>query len=272
MPLTVDTSEIRDDSISKILTQYRESPKLLSVIDHWLQILEEVMIQINSIPDYFDLDTAVGEQLTFIGKRMGFVRTHCVCTTRFVYGIETPYCEPKPFIEIAGLCDSSATFIDCDENGSGIVTIYDDELYRNCLKVCAYRIGNQYSWDDLTNAIQILFGVNAIIAASGNGRVVIWPGRAITNEEFVLLQVYARILPVAMGIKIFFHLGVNRIAGIGTGWGGFCELISEGDNVVDSLGNNVVDSLGNNVITAQTLSDADMLCEYDPRPYDCSIS
>ena len=264
--------ELIDVMMSRILTQYRESPNLIAFIENYLVVLEEVLIEACALPAYFNLDTAVGEQLTFIGRRMGFVRTHCVCTTRLVYGIETAYCEPQPFIQIAGLCDSAATFIDCDESGAGTVTINDDELYRNCLKVCAYRLGNQYSWQDLTDAIQILFGENAIIVTSGNGRVVIWPGRAISNEEFVLLQVYARILPVAMGIKIFFHLGTNRIAGIGTGWGGFCELISEGENVVDYLGNNVVDSSGNNVIAGQTISDADLLCEYDPRPYDCSIA
>ena len=91
-----------EDWIDKILTQYRESPKLLHVMRTYIDQIVEVWDTIDDLPNYFNLDTAVGEQLTFVGRRMGWPREHCVCDPIALYGFD---CEGIPQnYQIAGMC------------------------------------------------------------------------------------------------------------------------------------------------------------------------
>jgi len=45
-----------------------------------------------------------------------------------------------------------------------------------------------------------------------------------------MLQLYPRVLPVALGIRVRFHFGEPRVFGFGEGWGGLCEqqIIDDG--------------------------------------------
>jgi len=50
--------------------------------------VEEVIV---TMDDYFQLDTAVGEQLTFLGQNAGWPRTHCNAIEVLSFGFQRPY-------------------------------------------------------------------------------------------------------------------------------------------------------------------------------------
>lgn len=231
-------ADLIEEEIDHILTQYRESPYLIGLMRNLLGQVADVATTLCSISTYFDLDTAVGEQLTFIGKRMGFPRCHCVCITAPVFGFD---CGPGVLgIEIVGLCEGG-TWINCDDVGTGTLCLYDDDVYRGYLYARRYQMMGLYDIESLKNAAQHLWGAAAWVVEAGFGRVVVAPGRDLTAEETSQLAIAFRVLPIAPGIKGFVHQGDDPIFGFGFGWHGFCET-----------------------------PEAVWLCETDPHAYDCA--
>ncbi|QJD54329.1 tail protein [Aminobacter phage Erebus] len=258
-----------EQRIDKVLTQYRESPKLLHLLRTYMRQVDDVVAKTCSIPEMFDLDTAVGDQLTLLGKRLGWPRCHCVCTVQPVFGFD---CLSSGEYQITGFCDDNGTWLDCNPFGTSEICLTDDEVYRNFLRVRRYQMLSLYDLESLTTTIQVFFGLGATVMDSGNGRVVIAPGRALTNDETLLLQLYPRVLPVAPGIRVRFHFGTDpKVFGFGDGWGGFCELtepdglplVTEDDDVITVEG-------GVELMTGPLTQDAPWMCEFDPKPYTCA--
>ncbi|MEF2554055.1 DUF2612 domain-containing protein [Aurantimonas sp. A2-1-M11] len=254
--------------IDKVLTQYRESPKLLHLIRTYLRQVEMVQQAIYTLPDYFDIDTAVGDQLTLIGKRMGFPRDHCVCDVQPVFGFDCP--DGNDFNQpVLGFC-SGVTWESCVDFGISTVFIDDDEIYRRFLKVRRFQMLALFDRASLTQALKIFWGDAAKIMDAGRGRVIVTPGRDLTDVELGLIQVYPRLMPIGLGIALRFHFGSIRAFGFGEGWGGFCEgeggegtiLLTENDQPIETEEDVPIetDSLG---------IGADWMCEIDVRPYDC---
>lgn len=252
--------------LAEVLTQYRESPKLLWMLRTYLRQVEIVEQAIWTMPEAFNLDTAVGDQLTLLGKRLGFPRDHCVCDIQPVFGFECPDGSGQP---VLGFCDG-ADWDDCVDFGISTAYINDDELYRKFLQVRRYQMMGLYDRQSLLEAVEILWGPTATIMDAGHGRVVLAPGRDLTDVELGLLQVYPRVLPVGLGIAVRFHFGALNVFGFGDGWGGFCEgsaptglpLLTEADVNIQAENNANVehDDVG---------VGADWMCEIDVRPYDC---
>lgn len=261
--------ELVEPRVDRVLTQYRESPKLLHVIRTYLRHAETAYQHICDLPEKFDIDTAVGDQLTIIGKRLGWPRCHCVCTVQPVFGFECDGVINE--YPVSGFCDGDVTWTDCGVFGLGEVCIEDDELYRAFLKARRYQFTAQFDIDSLNAAVRTLFGDAAMVLDAGRGRVVIAPGRALTSAETALLQLYPRVLPVAPGVLVRFHFGVLDVFGFGTGWGGFCEpVFPDGTELVTELGENLVDENGEDLITGPLTQGADWMCEVDVRPYKCT--
>ena len=72
--------------VDRIATAYRESPNLLAYLRTVLGQVANAADAICRIPDAFDLDTAVGDQLTILGKDLGFPRRQCQGQLRPVFG------------------------------------------------------------------------------------------------------------------------------------------------------------------------------------------
>lgn len=271
-------NELIEAELSKVLTQYRESPNLLFLIRTYLSKVEEVYFSICDLPSFFEIDTAVSDQLTLIGKRLGWPRCHCVCTVQPVFGFA---CEGVPSeYPLIGFCDDG-TWLNCsDVFGVGTVCINDDEIYRGFLRARRYQILSFYDIQSLTDAIQTLWGPTAMVIDAGNGRVVIAPGRDLTADETALLQLYPRVLPVAPGIRVRFHFGaVTKVFGFGEGWGGFCEVIDadgwimspDPDNEEAMHSGN--ESTGDDMeimVSGPIRQDAPWMCEIDVKPYECA--
>ena len=199
MDVCRDSAEFVEERIDRINTFYRESPKLIHVMRVYVGQLAEAARVACSLPTFFDIDTAIGDQLTLVGKRMGFPRCHCVCDIQPVFGFE---CEGyNSGYTIVGFCDESGAWADCGPFGTSDICITDDEVYRTFLKARRYQMQALFDIESLTAAVQHLFGPQARIISAGVGRIVVAPGRAMTAQEQTLLQIYPRVLPVARVVR-----------------------------------------------------------------------
>jgi hypothetical protein len=298
--------EMTDERLDRVLTQYRESPKLLHVLRTYLSSISTNHVQICNLPDLFDINSASGDQLTLLGKRLGWPRCHCVCNVNPVFGFDCP--EGINVRPVAGFCETlPVSWAECS-NGLSEICITDDNLYRSFLRVRLRQFNQQFDLVSLEECLKEFFGDSAFVLYSGQGRVVATPGRDLTNSELLILQLYPRVLPVALGIRLLFHFGETRVFGFGEGWGGlneeridvtqstqafqrtgkifgfcgdyggFCEnWETEGLPLLTETGEPILDEFGQTLYsTALTENAAWMcrqgapwMCEIDVRPYDC---
>ncbi|TNC14930.1 DUF2612 domain-containing protein [Methylobacterium terricola] len=216
------TGDLVAVELGRIATQYREAEHLRGYMTAALSQVEEIARVTCAIPDYFDIRTAVGEQLTFLGKRMGFPRCHCVCDSRPVVGFA---CETQttPYA-IVGFCEDS-TWLGCD--GYAEICLSDDEVYRAHLYARRYQMLGLFDLQSLGAAVRAVWGNAAWIPQAGAGRVVLAPGRDLTTAETQRLSVTLRALPIAPGVGIAMHYGPAPIAGFGAGWAGFCDSVPD---------------------------------------------
>lgn len=299
MSVCPEPGELVEAAIGRVLTQYRESPNLLDLMRAFLSQAEEAVIATCAIPSFFDIETAVGEQLTLVGKRLGFGRCHCVCEVEPVFGFE---CEGViPGYPILGFCDEN-TWLNCGVTGISEICINDDETYRGFLLARRYQMLALYDRDSLTAALGHIWGPTAVVMDDGVGRVVMAPGRILTDADVALLQLVPRVLPVAPGIRQRFHFNAPRVFGFGEGWGGFCEAWEpswpgeegSGDGGPEDTGERALMTedgdliLGANddgegeegegegegetflILTGPLTKDAPWMCEVDVMPYDCA--
>lgn len=213
--------ELVEEEVNKIATQYREAVKFLGLIRAILSEGEAAAIKLCAVPDFFDIDSAVGDQLTIVGKWLGLPRCHCVCEAPKVFGFK---CGPFSSSDrIAGFCEHGTTWSDCPSLGNGEVCITDDEIYRGMLKARRYQVLGLYDIASLQAAARHVWGSTASVVSSSVGQVTLAPGRALTAFETMIVPVVFRTLPIAPGIKGMIHYGTGPIFGFGEGWGGFCE-------------------------------------------------
>lgn len=216
------TGELVEEEIDKVATQYREATKFLGTVRAFLAQTEDAAIKLCAVPDFFDIDTAVGDQLTIIGKWLGFPRCHCVCEPPLVigYGCSGGYTGPYT---LAGYCEPGSAFISCSPLGNSTLCIDDDETYRGMLKARRYQMLGLYDIASLQAAARHIWGGIASVIDSKVGRVVIAPGRVLSATEETQVPVAFRVLPIAPGIQGLVHRGAALAAGYGAGWGGYCD-------------------------------------------------
>lgn len=267
MTVCPEPGQIVEAAVDRLATQYRESPKLIHLIRTYVGQIEEAALAACAVPDFFDIETAVGDQLTMLGRRMGWPRCHCVCETQPAFGFGCDgYAGEVP---VVGFCDENVTWIDCGVSGFAEICLVDDEMYRRTLLARRYQMQALYDFESLTAAIRHIYGPTAVILDSGVGRVVIAPGRDLTQAETAVLQVVPRVLPVAPGIRVRYHFGALRVFGFGAGWGGLCDigapLVTEDEDEITVSG----ESTGDPDIPLVVSQSTEWMCEIDPRPYDC---
>ena len=153
------------DKLDYVLTQYRESPNLLGLMSTYLRQLNEVQDVLESIPEKFDLDNAVGEQLDIIGRWLGFPRCHNVPSPVPVFGFDCDGAYTGAY-NIGGFCEGSL-WIGCPGVSSFEVCITDDELYRNFLYVRRFQLLGDCDYRSFVTCIKILFGSAATYTQVG---------------------------------------------------------------------------------------------------------
>lgn len=263
-----DKNQFVEGGVNRVLTQYRESKKLLFMIRTYLTKLHEASEAICDLPVHFNLDTSVGDQLTIIGKWMGFPRCHFVCDVQPVFGFE---CKDEAVTDrpIVGFCEEGS-WQGCFSDGVSEICINDDDLYRAILIARSYQMQGMYDWDSLQISLRAIFGDQAKIMDSGHRQVVLAPLRELSQLELATIKIIGRALPIAPGISQRWHFGTFEIFGFGEGWGGFCEeWIPEGLPITTDTGAILVDENGAEIWTGPLTKDADWLCREDIKPYDC---
>lgn len=103
-----DPDVLVENAIDQVLTQYRESPNLLALARSLLHPPADTAKLVCEILDRFDIETATADQLTIIGKWLGWPRCHCAGRRRTVFGFA---CEPLSAVYIVD--GDGAIVIDC---------------------------------------------------------------------------------------------------------------------------------------------------------------
>ena len=216
----IDPADRVESKIDKIATQYRESPKLLGLMRTYLQQVAEAADVACHMLDAFDIDTAVGDQLTILGKALGWPRCHCAGQRRPVFGFacDGDSCD-IPVVPVAGFCEAEW---DCGGPEFVEFCFTDDELYRRFLKARAITLTADYRRPGLTEASQTLFGPDAVIYQERPGVVAIATGRLLTSVEISIAHLFRQVLPVAHGVRLELWHSDGPLFGFGDGWGGFC--------------------------------------------------
>lgn len=263
-----DRTQTVEERIDEVLTRFRESPNLLFLLRTYLGAAVDVYREVCDLPEKFDLDTAVGDQLTLLGKRLGFPRCHCVCVAQPVFGFECAGVVPSQ--PLAGFCEANSTWAGCGEFNIGDICITDDELYRRFLKVRVRQALAMFNTESLEAALGDLWGPTAKLLDANHGRIVVAPGRELTGDEITVLQLYPRVLPVAIGVEVRFHFEDTFVFGFGEGWGGFCEpTYPDGLLIVTEDGIPLVTEDGTPITTGPLTDGAHWMCQIDVRPYTC---
>lgn len=253
------SGELVEERINRVLTQYRESTNLLFLLRTYLSKVEQEYLKYCDLPTYFDIDTATGDQLTILGKRLGWTRCHCICDTQPTFGFD---CEGViESVPVSGFCDGNNTWFNCGVSGTGEICIVSDDLYRKFLKVRIYQYLSRFSIADLSTCVLILWGSEAKVIDAGRGRVVVAPGRELDDAEISVLQLYSRVLPVALGVEVRYHFGNTSVFGFGDGWGGFCEPLSDEEEIITDNGEALITENDEEIITGPLTEGATWMCE-----------
>jgi hypothetical protein len=221
-----------NEELAKIITQYREAYKFHELLKNHLKHIEAPAILACSLMQTFDVETAVCEQLTFLGRLLGFPRYQCkgLQKPRFAFG----FCNPLTDICACPSCN------ECDvEPEQGFCFGYmgdvydpfefkcsDDELYRRFLLCRIIQRTKKFKKDALLQALMLLFDVtDPIIISSERGRVRVSINRPLTPFEKKAWHMYRAVLPVGLGVRveILVQNDTNRPFGFGAGWGELCH-------------------------------------------------
>lgn len=213
-------AELIEERIDRILTQYRESPNLIGILRHDLGQIADAALAACEIPSRFDILDATGDQLTIIGKQLGWPREHCICVPVPVFGI--PCAVPSVNRVIVGLCEGGV-LAGCSDGGDGTLRLDDDEVYRGYLLARRFQARQLWDIDSLQFAAQHIWGETATVINLGQCRVCVQPGRTLTDREQLELPVAFRVLPLAPGITPYVSYETGKVFGIGEGWGGLCD-------------------------------------------------
>lgn len=215
-----DKETLIGERLDRLLTQYRESPNLKAIIEQGLSQIADVALALCDVPSHFEISDAIGDQLTLIGKRMGWPRCHCICDVGPTFGFGCGTSNPNQ--PIVGFCEGG-DWADCQSFGTGDLCLEDDEVYRRYLLARRYQALQRYSLDDLQAAMRHIWGDSATASSLGGARVNIAPGRALTSQEQRELPLAIRVLPIAPGIQVYVDFAAGPIFGFGSGWAGFCD-------------------------------------------------
>lgn len=205
-----------DEYLDRRIQQYRDAPNLEALIRGRLAALLDAAGGVPVLDG--DLDDFTGDLLTKIGGILGFPREHEVHNQPLVFGFgEDSRMQIVGFGQ-GGVWEPAADF------SAVRVSIDDDDMFRQFLRAHILALSGDASIANITAIAKMLWGDDAGLQSSRNGRYVIATGRDLTLVEGQYWPVYPRLFPVPLGIRVEFHEGPIRVFGFGEGWGGFREV------------------------------------------------
>lgn len=202
--------------LDRLIQQYRDAPNLKALIRGRLRALIDAADGIPRLSG--ELDDFTGDLLTKIGGILGFPRSHVVRKVPVVFGFGE-----ASNVQIAGF-GQGAVWEPAADFSSVRVSIEDDDTFRHFLKAHILALTDQSVIARVKDVAQHLWGDDAGVQSSRNGRIVIATGRTLTLAEGQFWPIYPRLFPVPFGVRVEFHEGPMRVFGFGEGWGGFREV------------------------------------------------
>lgn len=220
--MTIDVNEMIDERLSRVLTQYRESDNLLGLITEYLKALGNIGAQIDELNEAFNIETSTGNQLTLIGKWLGWPRTHCEGQRLPVFGYP---CEGYRInYPVKGYCEGVR--YSCAQTPYQSYTFEDDDEYRNWLIVRGAAIVAQqtsnFSYPLLEQTASIIFDDDVIVVRTLPGKITLCLTRYFTEYELSILHLVKEILPLPPGIGVVWAHCDGVPYGYGDGWGDTC--------------------------------------------------
>jgi Protein of unknown function (DUF2612) len=217
--------------IDKIITQYREAYKFKALTKNHLKQIEEAAVYACGISQYFNIETAECDQLTMLGRLLGFSRFQCKGLQRPRFKWST--CNPLAALCVCSACDECAY-----EQGTGWCEGYwgdiydpfeftcgDDELYRRFLFCRIIQRGKKFTKGNLVKALNLLYDTDEAMVISSQGGVIrVAICRPLTQFERRAWHMYRAVLPVGLGVRteILDQKTTAKPFGFGTGWGEWC--------------------------------------------------
>lgn len=109
------------DYTNLVTSQFADKPKYMAFLGTLLQPLVDGNNAISALPSMLDIDTALGEQLDFLGQWIGLSRTLRVPITGVFFSLDTP-----------GLGFDEGVIDGPGNSTAGLISM-DDETYRQML-------------------------------------------------------------------------------------------------------------------------------------------
>jgi hypothetical protein len=217
----LDIDALTESKIDKVATQYREATKFLGMVRGYLREAAIIARTSCEVLDYLDIDTAVGDQLTILGKALGWPRCHCAGQRRPVFGFACDFSDCEvPAVPVAGFCEAEW---DCDGTPDYVEFCFtDDELYRRFLKARVITLTGDFTRSGISAAARELFGPNSTIYHEPSGTVAIVSTRLLSSVEISIAHLFRQVLPVPPGVSFQLWHASDVPFGFGEGWGGFC--------------------------------------------------
>lgn len=188
-----------DGYLKLITSQHRNKPKYEAMIKETLQPILEIKDSIQSLPSYFDLETATGDQLLIIAMWVGAPTAIQNAAALPLFGFEGQP-EALPFGELNEL-EIGGYWRESGQSGYTAGTI-DTELLRNVIKAQIYKNSCGCSLFDAYAILDFIMNEQYTIFDSG----LMWIGIGVHSSMSIPLRQLIRVMipkPAGVGIKFF---------------------------------------------------------------------
>lgn len=177
------TVGLNNGDITKYLAlvagQHADKPKFIALLSMVLQPVADIIALIESIPDAFDLDKAVGKQLDVVGEWVGVSRTITVPLPQVYFSLDVP-----------GLGLDEGTLKGPFDPTTGLLSLPDD-AYRTLLRA---RIAANH-WDGTIPGAYAVW--DALFSASGYGILI------VDNGDMSMMYALRGPVPDAVTLALF---------------------------------------------------------------------
>ncbi|WP_277561364.1 DUF2612 domain-containing protein [Acinetobacter beijerinckii] len=187
-----------DNYLKLITSQHRNKPKYQAMIEETIQPIIDIKNSIQSLPTYFDLETATGDQLATIAKWVGAPTTIDNAIPLPLFGFEGQP-EALPFGELADP-EIGGYWRESGQSGYTTGTI-ETELLRNVIKAQIYKNSCICSLYDAIVILDLITDDQYTVFDSG----LMWIGVGVhSSMPIPMRQLMREMLPKPAGVGVKF--------------------------------------------------------------------
>lgn len=186
------------DYTTLITSEHADKPKFVALVQAVAGAFGSITGCIQSMPDEFDLDAAIGAQLDVLGLWIGQSRVLPTVLDMAFFG----FADDSAALVFGELKNNSigGRFYELGES-IGSTSILGDTEYRTILRAKIVRNQSTGTAAALEDAMQYIFGVPGAITDTGTLSISLTIGRNISATERALLTTFD-ILPRPAGVAI----------------------------------------------------------------------